>query len=39
VAAKAEAAVHADARSACFYARRALGLAVTWAFKHDTALK
>jgi len=37
-AAKAEAAVHTDPRTACFYARRALELAVSWAYKHDTAL-
>lgn len=36
---KAEAAVHPDARTACFYARRALELAVHWAFKYDPALK
>jgi type I restriction enzyme, R subunit len=38
-AAKAEAAVHADPRTACFYARRALELVVSWAYKHDAALK
>lgn len=38
-ASKAEAAVHADPRTACFYARRALELAVSWAFKHDAGLK
>jgi type I restriction enzyme R subunit len=38
-AAKAEAAVHPDPRTACFYARRALELAVHWAFKYDPALK
>jgi type I restriction enzyme, R subunit len=38
-AARAEATVHADPRSACFYARRALELAVAWAYKHDAALK
>jgi type I restriction enzyme, R subunit len=38
-AAKAEAAVHPDPRTACFYARRALELAVHWAFKHDPGLK
>ena len=37
--AKAEAAVHADPRTACFYARRALELAVAWAYKHDAALQ
>ena len=38
-AARAEATVHADPRTACFYARRALELAVSWAYKHDAALK
>src|SRR5881296_2191956 len=38
-AGKAEAAVHPDPRTACFYARRALELAVSWAYKHDAALK
>jgi type I restriction enzyme R subunit len=38
-AGKAEAMVHADPRTACFYARRALELAVAWAYKHDPALK
>ena len=38
-AARAELAVHADPRTACFYARRALELAVAWAYKHDAALK
>src|SRR5258706_796906 len=38
-AGKAEAAVHADPRTACFYARRALELAVAWAYKHDAAFK
>ena len=38
-AARAEAAVHADPRTACFYARRALELAVGWAYKHDASLK
>src|SRR5689334_17094694 len=38
-ASKAEAAVHADSRTACFYARRALELAVSWAFKHDPGLR
>ena len=38
-AASAEANVHADARTACFHARRALELAVAWAYKHDAALK
>ena len=31
--------MHADPRTACFYARRALELAVAWAYKHDAALK
>lgn len=38
-AARAEAAVNADPRTACFYARRTLELAVQWAFKFDPALK
>jgi type I restriction enzyme R subunit len=38
-AVRAESAVHADPRTACFYARRALELAVAWAYKHDPALK
>lgn len=37
-ASKAESAVHADPRTACFYARRALELAVDWAYKHDAGL-
>ncbi len=37
-ASKAEAAVHSDPRTACFYARRTLELAVGWAYKHDAAL-
>ena len=36
---RAEASVHPDPRTACFYARRALELAVAWAYKHDPALK
>jgi type I restriction enzyme, R subunit len=36
---KAEHHTHADARSACFYARRALELAVAWLYTHDKALK
>jgi hypothetical protein len=38
-AGKAEAAAHADPRTACFYARRALELAVAWAYKHDPTFK
>lgn len=38
-ATKAEAAVRADPRTACFYARRALELVVSWAYKHDAALR
>lgn len=38
-ASKAEAAVHVDPRTACFYARRALEMAVGWAYKHDAGLK
>ncbi|HEY0682881.1 MAG TPA: DEAD/DEAH box helicase family protein [Steroidobacter sp.] len=36
---RSEASVHADPRTACFYARRALELAVAWTFKHDPNLK
>ena len=38
-AGKAEALAHPDPRTACFYARRALELAVHWLYKHDPALK
>lgn len=38
-ASKAEHHAHGDARSACFYARRALELAVNWLYTHDKALK
>jgi len=38
-AARGETAAQADPRTACFYARRALELAVHWAFKHDAALR
>jgi type I restriction enzyme R subunit len=38
-AGKAEAAVHADPRTACFHARRALELVVAWLYKHDEALR
>ena len=31
--------MHADPRTACFYARRALELAVAWVYKHDAALQ
>ena len=31
--------MHPDPRTACFYARRALELAVAWAYKHDAALQ
>jgi len=34
---KAEASAIPDPRIACFYARRALELAVHWAFKYDSA--
>jgi type I restriction enzyme R subunit len=36
---KAAASVHHDSRAACFYARRALELAVAWAYKHDSSLR
>jgi type I restriction enzyme R subunit len=38
-ASKAESAAHPDPRTACFYARRALELAVAWAYKSDAALR
>jgi Domain of unknown function (DUF4145) len=38
-AAKAAAAVYPDPRTACFYARRALELAVSWAYKSDASLR
>jgi type I restriction enzyme R subunit len=38
-AAKAEAYVLGDARSACFYARRSLELAVEWLYDHDPVFK
>ena len=38
-ASNAEAAVHTDPRTACFFARRALELVVSWAFKHDAGLQ
>jgi type I restriction enzyme R subunit len=37
-ASKAAAAVHPDPRTACFYARRALELAVAWVYKSDASL-
>ncbi len=36
---KAEATAIPDPRTSCFYARRALELAVAWAYKFDRALK
>ncbi len=36
---RAERIAHADPRASCFYARRALELAVRWAFKHDPGLR
>ncbi|HUG66134.1 MAG TPA: DEAD/DEAH box helicase family protein [Pirellulaceae bacterium] len=38
-ASKAESMAIPDPRTACFYARRALELAVAWAYKYDRALK
>lgn len=38
-AAKAAASANLDPRTSCFYARRALELAVMWAFKYDRALR
>lgn len=36
---RAEALANSDPRAACFYARRALELAVTWAYEHDASLQ
>jgi type I restriction enzyme R subunit len=36
---RAESAVYPDPRTACFYARRTLELAVAWMYKHDPALR
>lgn len=38
-ACKAEALAYPDARTACFYARRALELAVHWLYRHDGTLR
>ena len=38
-AVKAEALVHADARAACFYARRTLELVVAWLYKNERDLR
>ena len=38
-AARAESLVYPDPRVSCFYARRALELAVAWLYRHDSALK
>jgi len=38
-ATKVEAVVHSDPRTACFYSRRALELAVAWVYKHDPSLR
>ncbi|MCY7323957.1 MAG: DUF4145 domain-containing protein, partial [Phormidesmis sp. CAN_BIN36] len=37
-AAKAEALANPDPRTACFYSRRALEIAMTWLFECDTSL-
>jgi type I restriction enzyme, R subunit len=36
---RSERATYFDPRTACFYARRTLELAVAWAYKHDAALR
>ncbi len=36
---KAERLVNADPRASCFYARRALEVAVSWLYKHDSGLR
>lgn len=38
-ATRAEALANSDPRAACFYARRALELAVSWAYEHDAGLQ
>ncbi|MEI8309550.1 MAG: DEAD/DEAH box helicase family protein, partial [Verrucomicrobiota bacterium] len=38
-ASKAEGLAYSDPRAACFYARRALELAVAWLYKHDATLR
>jgi type I restriction enzyme R subunit len=38
-AVKAEGMANTDARTACFYARRTLEMAVAWLYKYDPALK
>ena len=38
-AVRAAAAVYPDPRTACFYSRRALELAVAWAYKSDASLR
>lgn len=38
-ASKAEGMANTDARTACFYARRTLELAVDWLYKHDPSLR
>jgi type I restriction enzyme, R subunit len=38
-ATRVESAVHSDPRTACFYAWRALELAVAWVFMHDPSLR
>ena len=36
---QAEAHAHSDPRATCFYARRALELALVWLYRHDPALR
>ncbi|BBO24531.1 type I restriction enzyme R protein [Candidatus Nitrosymbiomonas proteolyticus] len=36
---RAEETACSDPRAACFYARRALELAVNWAYEHDASLQ
>lgn len=36
---RAEALANSDPRASCFYARRALELAVSWAYEHDAGLQ
>lgn len=38
-ASRAEGLAYSDPRTACFYARRALEMAMAWLYKHDAALR
>src|SRR6266566_110438 len=38
-AGRAASSAYPDPRTACFYARRALEVAIAWVYKHDSSLK